>query len=319
MATSDGIKHRSLHVNGINMHVVEKGDEGSPVVLFIHGFPELWYSWRHQILSLSALGYRAVAPDMRGYGDTEAPSDARKYTYVHIVGDLVALIDELGVDQVFVVGHDWGAVIGWWLCLFRPDRVKAFVSMSVAFSPRNPNMKLLDMLCAAYGPDYYICRFQVPGEIESEIAEAGGADKLLRKIFSFRDPGPLMLPKGKAFTDMASYPNWLSQEESSYYVDKFTKSGFTGGLNYYRALNLNWELTAPWTGAQVEVPVKFVVGDLDLAYHMPGVKEYINQGGMKKDVPLLEEVVILEGVAHFLQQEKPDVVTDHIYDFIRKF
>lgn len=161
MATSDGIKHRSLHVNGINMHVVEKGDEGSPVVLFIHGFPELWYSWRHQILSLSALGYRAVAPDMRGYGDTEAPSDARKYTYVHIVGDLVALIDELGVDQVFVVGHDWGAVIGWWLCLFRPDRVKAFVSMSVAFSPRNPNMKLLDMLCAAYGPDYYICRFQV--------------------------------------------------------------------------------------------------------------------------------------------------------------
>lgn len=319
MAACDGIRHWTLHVNGINMHVAEKGDEGAPVVLFIHGFPELWYSWRHQILFLSALGYRAVAPDLRGYGDTDAPPDACSYTYVHIVGDLVALIDELGVQEVFVVGHDWGAVIAWWLCLFRPDRVKALVNLSVAFAPRMPNRKPLDMFRAAYGDDYYICRFQVPGEIESEIAEAGGADKLLRKCFSYRYPGPLILPKAQAFKDVPPYPKWLSEEEIAYYRDKFTKSGFTGGLNYYRALNISWELTAPWTGAQVQVPVKFIVGDLDLTYHIPGVKEYIHEGGMKKDVPLLQDVVILEGVAHFLQQEKPDVVNNHIYDFIRRF
>ncbi|KAL2924144.1 Bifunctional epoxide hydrolase 2 [Bienertia sinuspersici] len=129
------IKHKTLHVNGINMHIAEK--------------------------ALSELGYRAIAPDMRGYGDTDAPTEACRYTYGHIVGDIVALIDELGADQVFVVGHDWGAVVAWWLCLFRPDRVKALVNMSVAFSPRNPKMRPLDMLRAGYGDNYYVCRFQV--------------------------------------------------------------------------------------------------------------------------------------------------------------
>ncbi|KAL2922961.1 Bifunctional epoxide hydrolase 2 [Bienertia sinuspersici] len=144
MANFDGINHRTLHVNGINMHIAENGNKGAPIILFIHGFPELWYSWRYQIVGLSALGYHAVAPDMRGYGDTYAPLDKKSYTYCHIVGDLVALIDKLGAHQVFVVGHDWGAMIAWWLCLFRPDRVKALVNLSVAFSPRKPNVKPLD-------------------------------------------------------------------------------------------------------------------------------------------------------------------------------
>lgn len=319
MAEIAGIKHRTIPINGINMHVAEKGDERAPVVLFLHGFPELWYAWRYQILSLSAMGYRAVAPDMRGYGDTDAPPDASSYTYGHIVGDLVGLIDELGAKEVFVVGHNWGAVVAWWLCLFRPDRVKALVNMSVAFSPRNPKMRPLDMLRAVYGEDYYICRFQVPGEIEGEISEAGGAEMLLRKILSYHDPAPLMLPKARPFSDPPPYPNWLSEEEATYYCDKFSKTGFTGGLNYYRALNLNWEITAPWTRAQVNVPVKFIVGDLDLTYNAPGVKDYIHKGGMKKDVPLLEDVVILEGLGHFLQEERPNVITKHIYDFIKKF
>ncbi|XP_021770818.1 uncharacterized protein LOC110735007 [Chenopodium quinoa] len=319
METSDGIRHRKVHVNGINMHVAEKGVKGAPIVLFLHGFPELWYSWRHQILALSALGYHAVAPDLRGYGDTDAPTDFHSYTYGHIVGDLVALIDELGVEEVFVVGHDWGAVIAWWLCLFRPDRVKALVNLSVAFSPRNPKTKPVDGLRAAYGDDYYICRFQVPGEIESEIAEVGGAEKLLRKFFSYRNPGPLFLPKGQAFKDVPPFPSFVTEEEAAYYVHKFTQTGFTGGLNYYRAVNLNWELTAAWTGAKVKVPVKFIVGDLDLTYYMPGVKEYIHQGGMKKDVPLLKDVVILEEVGHFIQQEKPDVISNNIYNFIKRF
>lgn len=320
MSGISGIEHRTIHVNGINMHIAEKGDKEAPVVLFIHGFPDLWYSWRQQIFDLSALGYRAVAPDMRGYGDTDAPTDASSYTYGHIVGDLVGLIDELGAQQVFVVGHDWGAIVAWWLCLFRPDRVKALVNMSVAFSPRNPKMKPLDMLRAAYGDSYYIVRFQVPGDIEEEIMEAGGAEIFLRKIYSHHSPGPLFLPKGESFNDVpASFPSWMSKEMIAYYCDKFSQTGFTGGLNYYRALNLNWEITAPWTGAQVKVPTKFIVGDLDLTYNATGVKDYIHKGGMKRDVPLLEDVVILEGVHHFLQHEKPDMISKHIYDFIKKF
>ncbi|XP_057547364.1 uncharacterized protein LOC130825927 [Amaranthus tricolor] len=316
----NSIKHRTIQVNGIKMHVAEKGEEGAPVVLFIHGFPELWYSWRHQILALSALGYRAVAPDMRGYGDTEAPPDPSSYTYFHIVGDLVGLIDELGAHRIFVVGHDWGAVIAWWLCVFRPDKVKALVNLSVAFMPRNPNASMLEMFRAVYGDDFYICRFQEAGDMEGEIEEAGGeAIKVLRLFTRVDDPGSVIIPKGKAFKELPPYPDWLSKDDAAYYNHNFAKSGFTGGLNYYRATTLNWELTSPWTGAQVNVPVKFVVGDLDLTYHFPGVKDYVHQGGMKKDVPNLQEVVVLEGVGHFLQQEKSDVVTKHIYDFIQKF
>lgn len=154
----EGIVHRTVEVNGIKMHVAEKGE--GPVVLFLHGFPELWYSWRHQIISLSSLGYRAVAPDLRGYGDTEAPASISSYTCLHIVGDIVALIDSLGVDQVFLVAHDWGAIIGWYFCMFRPDRIKAYVCLSVPFMPRNPRVKPLAAFRAGYGDDYYICRFQ---------------------------------------------------------------------------------------------------------------------------------------------------------------
>lgn len=155
----EGIEHRTLNVNGINMHVAEKGK--GPVVLFLHGFPELWYTWRHQIVALADQGYRAVAPDLRGYGDTDAPKEVTSYTYFHVVGDLVALIESLGIESVFLVAHDWGAMIGWYLCLFRPDLVKAYVCLSVPFRPRNPKMKPIPTMRAFLGDDYYMCRFQV--------------------------------------------------------------------------------------------------------------------------------------------------------------
>jgi len=155
----EGIVHRTVEVNGIKMHIAEKGE--GPVVLFLHGFPELWYSWRHQILALGSRGYHAVAPDLRGYGDTEAPASMSSYTCFDIVGDLVALIDLLGVEQVFLVAHDWGAVIGWYLCMFRPDRVKAYVCLSVPLLHRNPEFRTVDAMRAMYGDDFYVCRFQV--------------------------------------------------------------------------------------------------------------------------------------------------------------
>lgn len=153
------IEHKLVSANGITMHVAEKGR--GPVVLFLHGFPDLWYTWRRQILAFAALGYRAVAPDLRGYGDTDAPDAVTTYTCHHIVGDIVALIDSLGVDKVFVVAHDWGAMIGWYLCLFRPDMVTAFVSLTLPFRPRNPRWKPVQAMKAFFGRDYYMCRFQV--------------------------------------------------------------------------------------------------------------------------------------------------------------
>lgn len=143
------------------MHIAEMGE--GPLILFIHGFPDLWFSWRHQMKALASLGYRCVAPDLRGYGDTDVPASPTVYTSLHVVGDLVGLLDEIASDneKVFVVGHDWGAMTAWSLSLFRPERIRALVTLSVAFTPRNPKRKPLDTLRAVYGNEYYICRFQV--------------------------------------------------------------------------------------------------------------------------------------------------------------
>nr|GLL43819.1 bifunctional epoxide hydrolase 2-like [Ipomoea trifida] len=320
------ITHKTVAVNGINMHIAELGE--GPLVLFLHGFPELWFSWRHQILYLAAQGYRAVAPDLRGFGDTTgAPTDdPSNFTALRVVGDLVALLQSISPDEdkVFVVGHDWGALMAWYLCMFRPEKVKALVNLSVHFFPRNPHMSPVDGFRFLYGDDHYICRFQEPGEIEAELAPLG-VKTCLKNFLTFRKPEPFYFPKGKGFsanteTDgSSSLPSWLPEEDLDYFVSRFEKTGFTGGVNYYRAANLNWELTAPWTEAKVMVPTKFIVGELDLVYHIPGAKEYIHNGGFKNDVPLLEDVVVLKGVAHFINQEAPEEVNNHIFDFLKKF
>nr|GMD73923.1 bifunctional epoxide hydrolase 2-like [Ipomoea batatas] len=318
------ITHKTVGVNGIKMHIAELGE--GPLVLFLHGFPELWFSWRHQILFLADHGYRAVAPDLRGYGETTgAPNnDSSKFTVFHVVGDLIELLQAIapGEDKVFVVGHDWGAIIAWHLCLFRPDKVKALVNLSVHFFRRDPQQDLVEIMRDMYGDDHYVVRFQVPGEIEAEFAPLG-VKTCLRDFFTYRKPRPLYFPKGEGFsanTDgSTALPIWLPEEDLDYFVSRYEKTGFTGGVNYYRALNLDWELTAPWSEAKVMVPTKFIVGDLDLVYHIKGAKEYIHDGGFKNDVPLLEDVVVLEGVAHFINQEAHQEVNNHIYNFIKKF
>ncbi|KAL0327909.1 UNVERIFIED_CONTAM: Epoxide hydrolase A [Sesamum calycinum] len=317
----DEIVHKNLKVNGINMHVAEIG-KGPDCVLFLHGFPELWYSWRHQMLHLSAHGYRAIAPDLRGYGDTDVPPSATSYTVFHVVGDLVALLDELGLEKVFLVGHDWGAMIAWTFCLIRPDKIKALVNTSIVFQPRNPAVQPIQGYRALLGDGFYMCRFQEPGKAEAAFASAG-AQAVISTFLSVRDVKPPCIPVqidlGALFKSPVALPSWLTEEDVNYYASKFDKTGFTGGLNYYRAMDLSWELSAAWTGSQIKVPVKFLIGDLDLTYHFPGVKDYIDNGGFKKYVPLLEQVVVMEGVAHFLNQERPEEVSEHIYDFIKKF
>ncbi|KAK9062018.1 hypothetical protein SSX86_019202 [Deinandra increscens subsp. villosa] len=317
----ESIQHRTVKVNGINMHVAEKGT--GPTVLLLHGFPELWYTWRHQILALADHGYRAVAPDLRGYGDTDAPPSATSYTCFHLVGDVVGLIDSMGGEAVYLVATDWGAMVGWYLCMFRPEKVKAYVCMSVAYCPRSPTMKPVETLESVFGSDFYICRFQEPGVMEEEI-KSYGTEHVLRSILTEPRDGPVRLPKSEPFGSKSSnalppLPQWLSEEDLKYNVKKFQRTGFTGPLNYYRALDLNWELTAPWTGIQIRVPVIYVAGDKDPVYTTPGAKTYVHGSGFKTDVPLLRDIVVLEGVAHFLNQEKPQKINDIILGFIKNF
>ncbi|KAL8157990.1 epoxide hydrolase 2-like [Apium graveolens] len=319
----EGIEHRMISANGLNIHIAEKGQ--GPLVLFLHGFPKLWYSWRHQIHFMASKGYHAVAPDLRGYGDTTgAPlDDPSKFSVLHIVGDIIALLDVIAPNEkVFVVAHDWGAYVAWHLNLFRPDKVKAFVALSVHYLARNPLANIVDSMKAFYGEDYYMVRFQEPGDMEAEIANNIGTKTFLKKFLSHREPGPFFFPKGTGFNGDSTespLPSWLSEEDLEYYTTQYEKTGFTGPINYYRALGLTWELTAPWTGARVMVPTKFIVGDLDLVYHMPGSQEFIHSGEFQKLVPLLQEVVVMKGVAHFINEEKPDDVNKHIFDFLQQF
>ncbi|RWW31427.1 hypothetical protein GW17_00003937 [Ensete ventricosum] len=302
------INHRTVAVNGINMHVAEKGE--GPVVLLIHGFPELWYSWRHQIVALAAHGYHAVAPDLRGFGDTDAPPAVTSYTMFHVVGDLVALIEALGRDQV----SDQSPL------------TPSSAAVSKGCVPDATRCLWWDMTGAHWSHGACACsgriRFQEPGRTEAEFGRVG-TSLIIKKFLTYHDPGPVIVPKEKGFADAPNkenaLPSWLSEEDLNYFAGKFEKSGFTGGLNYYRALDLNWELMASWTGVQIKVPVKFIVGDQDLAYHFPGVQDYICKGGFKRDVPLLEDMVVMEGVGHFINQERPQEISNTILEFIKKF
>ncbi|CAN1285957.1 Bifunctional epoxide hydrolase 2 [Linum perenne] len=289
------------------MHIATVGSStAKSTVLFLHGFPELWYTWRHQLLALPTLGdYRCIAPDLRGSGDTDAPPSAAKYTAFHIVGDLVGLLDFLKIDKAFVVGHDWGAAMGWYFARFRPDRVRAVVNLSVPPLRQSP---VSDIVQAEVG------------EAEEEFAQVD-TGKLINKLYTlFSKPDPPIVPKETGFKGLPeSVLPWLPEEDVNYYASKFSKTGFTGGLNSYRAISLTGELMGPWVGSKYLVPAKFIVGDQDVVYHMPGMKEYIHSEEFKKDVPMLEEVVIMEGVSHFPNLVKPQEVTQHIFDFIKRF
>ncbi|KVI02881.1 Alpha/beta hydrolase fold-1 [Cynara cardunculus var. scolymus] len=278
------VNHHRIKTNGIWMHVAEKGDEQGPLVLLLHGFPDTWFSWRHQIGHLASQGYHVLAPDLRGFGDSDSPPSPTAYTIFHIVADLLGLLHHFNHQQVFVVGHDWGATAAWHLSLFRPDKVKGMVAISEA------------------------------GRAEKSFAKYDYLT-VMKKFWMIEK---VVSPPGMEFIDCLETPSvlppWITEEELQVYADKFQESGFTGGLNYYRAMDLNWELQAPWQGSKVTVPSKLIIGDKDIGFG--GTKEYVDGDVFKGLVPDIE-VVILEG-HHFIQQEKPKQVSDQIISFLEK-
>ncbi|CAK9157093.1 unnamed protein product [Ilex paraguariensis] len=312
------VNHQRVKTNGIWMHIAEKGT--GPLVLLLHGFPEIWYSWRHQITHLVNHGYHVVAPDLRGYGDSDSPLSPSSYTVFHIVGDLIGLLDHFGEDQAFVVGSDWGAVAAWHLSLFRPDRVKGVVCLSVPFSPRSPNIKLIDSFNQMFGDGHYISQFQEPGRAEMAFARYDYLT-VMKKFLLINKTDQLIAPPGMEIIDFLETPSflppWITEEELQVYADKFQESGFTGPLNYYRAMDLNWELLAPWQGSKITVPAKLIIGDKDIGFDCGGTKEYI-EGNMFKSLVPNHEVIILKG-HHFIQQERSQEVSNEILSFLHKF
>ncbi|CAM0951069.1 unnamed protein product [Alopecurus aequalis] len=311
------VRHWSAEVNGVSLHVAEQGPAAGPAVLLLHGFPELWLSWRHQMAALAARGFRSLAPDLRGYGDSSAPADPASYTILHLVGDAIALLDHLCLSKVFVVGHDWGAQVAWHLSLLRPDRVRGVVGLGVPYYPRTP--RPVTELFTARGDGFYIMQFQEPGRAEKAFARYDAAT-VLKKFYSI-ELDDLAAPPGAEIIDfLEASPSplpWMTDEELGQYAEKFQKSGFTGPLNYYRMMDTNWRLTAPWHGSKITVPAKFIIGEKDIGIESFGVKCYVEGGGFKSNVADLE-VAIIEG-HHFLQQEQAERVNAEILSFLDKF
>jgi pimeloyl-ACP methyl ester carboxylesterase len=319
------ITHRVIETNGIRMRIAEQGE--GPLVLLCHGFPESWYSWRHQIAALAAAGFHAVAPDMRGYGGTEAPEAIEQYTLLHLVGDMVGVLDALGAETAVIAGHDWGAPVAWHAALLRPDRFRGVIGLSVPFRPRGPR-RPTSVMPRTDDAVFYQLHFQEPGVAEAELEQdvrAAVRDILLRLS---GDVAPIagsdgfsMVPRpgglGARFGEHAAMalPAWLSEGDIDTYAASFSGTGFRGGLNWYRNIDRNWELLRPFAGLPVSVPALYVAGDRDLVLGFAGAKEMV--AGLGRVVPQLRGAVILPGCGHWTQQERPEAVNAAMLEFLR--
>src|SRR5215471_4451682 len=235
------IRHRQLTAGSLSMHVAEAGE--GPLVLLLHGFPESWYSWRHQLTALAAAGYHAVAPDQRGYCQTDAPADPAQYTMLHLTGDVIALMDALGEDLAVVAGHDWGAPVAWHTALFRPNRIRGVIGLSVPYRPRG-SAPPIPTLRQHLGDGFYIVHFQQIGVADAELSR--DPQTTFRKFLTSVDgDGPQMtlIPAGGGFLDAAPEPDelpaWLTQPDIDAFVTEYAASGFTGPLNWYRNMDRN--------------------------------------------------------------------------------
>jgi pimeloyl-ACP methyl ester carboxylesterase len=322
------VQHRVIETNGIRMHIAERG--GGPLVVLCHGFPESWYSWRHQIETLSAAGYHVVAPDMRGYGQTEAPAAIDQYTMLHLVGDMVGLLDALGEPTAVIAGHDWGAPVAWHAATMRPDRFRAIIALSVPFRSR---MKLRPTTVMPQTDEavFYQLHFQTPGVAEAELEYDVRAylRGIMWRISGEYEAGPggaasfAMVPRaGGLLAMMASsratppkLPAWLSEADLDFLVQEFTRTGLRGGLSWYRNIDRNWELLAPFAGARVTVPALFVAGERDPTLAFPGAAEAV--AALPTYVPLLRQTIMLPGCGHWTQQERPAEVSAAMLDFLR--
>jgi pimeloyl-ACP methyl ester carboxylesterase len=315
------MKHHTVEANGIKLHVAEMGE--GPAVVLCHGWPETWYSWRHQLWALSEAGFRVLAPDMRGYGRSDRPEPVEAYTQLHIVGDMVGLLDTLDIAEAVIIGHDWGAPAAWHSALMRPDRFRAVAGLSVPYRPRG-KVSPIDVFKARGMQNFYMMYFQEVGVAEREL-ERDVARSLCAIYYTAsgspppgQHPSPFVLP-GKGFLDGRVAPPmplpWLSANELEQYVKNFSASGFRGGLNWYRNLHRNWELMAPFHHAVIRQPSLFIAGSRDGVIRMPGVD--VSFEALRQVLPGLTKSVILDGPGHWVQQEAPDAVNALLIEFLR--
>jgi pimeloyl-ACP methyl ester carboxylesterase len=310
------VSHRIINTNGIQMHIAEQGE--GPAVVLCHGFPELWYSWRHQIGALADAGYHVIAPDQRGYGRSDRPQAIEEYDILHLTDDLLGLLDALGEERAVFVGHDWGGPVVWTLAQRAPERVRAVAALSVPFVPRSRSDPI-ELMKRRFGDNFfYILYFQTPGVADADLDR--DPDDTLRRALratSTRETARGLRPLPRRgigwrewLPEPGALPEWLTEADLDYYVGEFTRTGFTGGLNWYRNMTRNWELTEDLARTKVVVPALFLAGEQDL------VAQFMSDAAMDEWVPDLRAKIKLRATGHWVQQERAAEVNAALLEFL---
>lgn len=317
------MKNRVVEARHARIELVEEGE--GPVVLLVHGFPESWYSWRHQIPALAAAGYRAVAIHVRGYGRSSAPLEVEAYSMLQHVSDNLGVLEALGVERCAVVGHDWGSPIAAHSALLRPDVFAAAALLSVPFSPpggRRPTDAFAQM-GAAFGEEFYISYFQEPGRAEAEaeldvrswlrgfyVAASGeGGPGPDGKSIAFVRPGGMLRER---FPVTDGLPGWLTEQDLDFYVRLFEHTGFRGALNRYRNVDRDWLDLQPWRNRPITVPALFIGGEKD-GPTIWGARALERHSATMPD---LRGSHILAGCGHWVQQERPREVNELLLEWL---
>ena len=313
------ITHRTIRTNGINLHIAEAGE--GPLVLLLHGWPESWYSWRHQLPALAEAGYHAVAPDVRGYGDSDRPEAIEAYSMKTLVADWTGLLDALGADTAVVAGHDWGAPQAWISAILHPERYRAVIGLSVPHAGRAQTPPLQTLKTIFKDTFFYIDYFQDVGVAEREL-EADPRRSMKLILYNISGDGAAIgtfagKPKTQGLldgmTDPETLPSWLTDEDLDYYGAQFAKSGFRGGINRYRNMDRDWEELPQLADAKITQPALFIGGQKDgvIAMNPTGIDT------MKSLIPDLRDVVLLPGAGHWTQQERPAEVNAAMINFLK--
>jgi pimeloyl-ACP methyl ester carboxylesterase len=309
------MKHTHIETNRITLHVVELGE--GPAVIFCHGFPDTWRSWRRQMEAVAAAGFRAIALDMRGYGESSAPESADQYTTLHSVGDLVGLLDALEISTATLVGHDFGANIVWNAALMRPDRFAAVLGISVAFTPRG-DKSVLEQFADAGHTDFYMFE---RGQPEADARWANAAVMLPANLYWSSAAAPReerwtmfnrSLPKYQSLP--GPLPDWADLDDLRDEIADFTRTGFHTALNYYRALQLSFDLLAPFKGQLVTQPSFFLGGAEDALVTLGGPK---TPAALRKVLPGLVDSLVLPDIGHWPQLEASKETSDAIVGFLK--
>ncbi len=306
------MNYRTVETNGVRLRAVVEG--AGPLVVFVHGFPESWYSWRHQIGPVAAAGFTACAIDVRGYGGSDKPGPVEAYDMETLVADVAGVIEAHSPDRkAILVGHDWGAPIVWYTALTRPDRVRAVAGLSVPYTGV-PKASFLDLVTEAFtrrGRFFYQAYFQDEGVAEAEME--GDVRGALRKFYyaiSGDAPDGAWPPDKRhgdtllhRLQDPQQFPAWLTAADEDFYVGEFAQSGFRGPLNRYRNHDRDFAFLSRFEGRTIEQPALFIGGARDLVLKMaPGVDVVALMKGM---LPDLRGAHVLEGCGHWTQQERP--------------